>query len=91
MEKGLSTIDRDVIELFVFNLYVETASIRKTFAAIPIEYKEAVNIKIVHNIIKHYRFTFENLYSSGALKQSKGNGIMDNIGPMPEPPIIRNV
>lgn len=47
------------LEQTIWELYVETGSLRKTLAAIPEEYQKLFDLKTVHEIVKKFRRTIK--------------------------------
>lgn len=47
------------IEKMVWELFVDEGSLRKTFAALPDEYADLLNLKDVHTIVKKFRRTIK--------------------------------
>jgi hypothetical protein len=78
------------LEKFVWLLYVETGSLRKTLAGIPEEYADLFDLKRIHSIVKVWRNELQKEYfNTGFLSLiPRGNTIeswsMDNIGTIPK-------
>jgi DNA-directed RNA polymerase specialized sigma24 family protein len=50
-----NSVSNNTFENMVWNLYIETGSLRKTLAAIPEEYADLFDLKLVHRMVQKFQ------------------------------------
>jgi len=53
--KASNSVSNNAFENMVWELYVETGSLRKTLAAIPEEYADLFDLKLIHRVVKKFQ------------------------------------